>query len=57
MKKKEFNLGHLQGYSEGESSLGLLILKLSEEGRYDEVRRAASDEQFRKECYKKYGIK
>lgn len=45
-----------EGRTEGESKLGLLISRLFADGRLEDVKRAADDENARKEFYQEYKI-
>jgi len=50
------NTGIAKGKIEGEAMLANLISKLFEDGRTEDAKRAASDEEARKRFYKEYGI-
>lgn len=67
VKKKKRGIGDVMGgkilelpsdrlLAEGESRLGKLINILLNEGRMDDIRLVATNEEARKEFYKKYGI-
>ncbi|MBQ6885932.1 MAG: hypothetical protein IJN54_00250, partial [Lachnospiraceae bacterium] len=45
-----------EGREEGELKLGMLISQLLDDGRTEDAKRAASDENARKELYMEYGI-
>ena len=45
-----------KGEQVGETRFATLVQKLSAEGRMEEISKAATDSEFRKELYKKYKI-
>lgn len=48
--------GRAEGKAEGEERLGRLIARLSEDGRTEEIRQAASEREYREKLYKEYGL-
>ena len=48
--------GLLMGEARGESRLGNLVNRLMKDGRTDDVIKASTDEEARKQFYREYGI-
>ncbi len=48
--------GIQEGIQQGENRLNQLNLRLISEKRYDDMERAAKDEEYRNKLYKKYDI-
>ena len=48
--------GIVKGESRGESKMALLVKKLLEQNRIDDVKRASEDEKGRAELMKEFGI-
>ena len=48
--------GRTQGQLQGEERINLLNQKLIDDGRLDELKRAAKDKSFQKQILKEYGI-
>lgn len=55
-KSESYREGEAHGRTEGESRFAALTLKLLEEGKTQELQRAARDEQLRQALYQQYGI-
>ncbi|MGN0582479.1 MAG: hypothetical protein ACI4KB_07225, partial [Oscillospiraceae bacterium] len=49
--------GKDEGRAEGENKLGALIDSLIDAGRNDEIKKAASDAEYRQKLYEEFGIK
>ena len=52
-----FAEGEAKGRTEGENKLGALIDSLIDAGRNDEIKKAASDTEYRQKLYEEFGIK
>ena len=50
-------IGFNQGQAKGENKLGALINSLIKAGRNDEIKKAASDTEYRQKLYEEFGIK
>ena len=48
--------GKAEGRAEGEEALGKLTSVLVDNNRYEDVKRAAEDAEYRKQLYKEYNI-
>ncbi len=49
--------GHQEGVKEGENLFASLIIKLIEDGRREDIERAANDEEYRHSLYVEYHLK
>ena len=56
MEKRGIEKGIVKGESCGENKMALLIKKLFEQNRIDDVKRASGDEKSRSELMKALGI-
>ena len=46
--------GELRGERQGQEKLGALIIKLLEQGRNEDIRRASTDEDYRERLFAEY---
>ena len=49
--------GHQEGVKEGENLFASLVSKLIEDGRREDIERAANDEEYRHSLYVEYHLK
>lgn len=56
IREDEFAKGQQKGIEEGTEKVNHLILRLSEQNRYDDVVRAAKDKEYQEELFREFGI-
>ena len=56
IKDEAFKDGFSDGFNDGSEQMSQLILRLTEAGRIDDLTKAASDADFRKQLFQEFGI-
>lgn len=57
VRNEGIELGRNEGLSQGEDRMNRLVICLIENGRQDDIEKAARDKQYREQLYKEYDIK
>lgn len=56
VRKEGYDEGHNDGYGEGQDKVNLLVMRLNEAGRLEDIVKAASDKAYQESLFEEFGL-